>query len=82
MEVSAMQYCGNMYQLNRTKRRFCEYFCLDKFLWKVLALVKHLATHPRGVLVWSQTQRVEIYPADSVVPLSHNRAQADCLCCG
>ena len=25
---------------------------------------------------------VEIYPADSVVPLSHNWAQADCLCCG
>lgn len=70
MEVSAVQYCGNMYQLNRTKRRFCEYFCLGKFLWKVLAFVKHLPTHSRGVLVQSQTQKQNytLYTGQRFIP--------------
>ena len=50
MKVSAMQHCGNMRKLYRTKRRLYEYFCVDIFLWKVLALAKHFPTH-RGVHV-------------------------------
>jgi len=55
MEASATQHCGNTHKLNRTKRRLYEHFCVDIFLWKVLALVKHFPTH-RGVHVQSQTQ--------------------------
>ena len=52
MEVRAIQHCGNMHKLNRTKRRLYEHLCVDIFLWKVLTLVKHFPTH-RGVHVQS-----------------------------